>query len=105
MQNQQEKHMKQQKSISDRYRGPLSNVLTNANTGIWRFKRPVVNHEECIKCKMCVEYCPCGVIDKETIGIDYYFCKGCGICVEICPKKAIDFVSEKDILAKEENNG
>lgn len=97
MQKQQDKHTKKRQYIgnkSESYRGPLSNELTDANTGVWRFKRPVVDRDKCITCNICTEYCPCGVIERKTIDIDLFFCKGCGICAEVCPKRAIDFVDE-----------
>ncbi|MCX8172783.1 MAG: 4Fe-4S binding protein [Archaeoglobaceae archaeon] len=63
------------------------------NTGTWRNYRPVVNKEMCIKCRICITYCPEGVI-SEDVDIDYRFCKGCGICKEMCRQKAIEMLPE-----------
>lgn len=104
MQKPQNKHITKQKYIDDKFKGPLSNDLTDANTGVWRLERPIVDHDNCIKCNICADYCPCGVIERDTIEIDYYFCKGCGICVEMCPKHTIHFVNEQEMLEKERNN-
>lgn len=76
-------------------KGPYSVKIADVKTGTWRKYRPIINYEKCIKCKICIEYCPCGVMElQDTLKIDYRYCKGCGICVEECPKKAIDFVEE-----------
>ena len=77
-------------------KGPYSIKISDVKTGTWRKFRPVVNHDKCIKCKICVEHCPCGVIElTDRIEIDYDYCKGCGICVEECPPNAIDFIEEE----------
>ena len=62
----------------------------------WRVMRPVVKHEICRKCWVCVQYCPEGVIKESEEGptIDYRFCKGCGICANECPVEAIVMVRE-----------
>jgi len=55
-----------------------------------------VKRELCNKCKICIEFCPDGVI-YESVGsveIDYDYCKGCGICAEECTPKAIEMVEE-----------
>ena len=68
----------------------------NAETGKWRMVRPVRNADKCIGCLLCWAFCPDGVINKETIAIDYQYCKGCGICAHECPVKAIDLVKEEE---------
>lgn len=79
----------------EKLKGPYSVKISDVKTGTWRRYRPVIDHGKCIKCGICIELCPCGVIEKEDkIIIDYTYCKGCGICVEECPKKAIDFIDE-----------
>lgn len=78
--------------------GPVSVKISDVHTGAWRYRRPVIRKDDCIKCGICAEYCPCGVIEKtgEGMVIDYTYCKGCGICTVECPKKAIDFVLESE---------
>jgi pyruvate ferredoxin oxidoreductase delta subunit len=77
--------------------GPYSVKIADVKTGTWRKHRPVIDDIKCIKCSICSEYCPCGVIERgDRVTIDYTYCKGCGICVEECPKKAISFVDETD---------
>ena len=70
--------------------------VKGANTGMWRAIRPEVDHGSCIKCGLCVTYCPDGyaelVDDKIVFDLDY--CKGCGICAEECPSDAIKMVRE-----------
>ncbi|MEM1579213.1 MAG: 4Fe-4S binding protein [Archaeoglobaceae archaeon] len=61
-------------------------------TGTWRNYRPVVDKDLCVKCGMCTNYCPEGVISYGEINYD--FCKGCGICKEMCRQKAIKMVPE-----------
>ena len=83
-------------------------------TGLWRTYRPVIDHEECTRCEMCILYCPepCITIDlndkshkKGKIIIDYDYCKGCGICSNECPQKCIEMVKETEFIEdeKEEN--
>ena len=74
--------------------GPISVKVSDA----WRYRRPVVRDNDCVRCGICAEYCPCGVIENtnDKVVIDYTYCKGCGICTVECPKKAIDFVLESD---------
>ncbi|WP_331946039.1 4Fe-4S binding protein [Clostridium sp.] len=80
-----------------RLEGPYSVKIADVKTGAWRKRRPVIDDVKCIKCGICVEDCPCGVIEiNEKVTIDYAYCKGCGICVEECPKKAILFVAESN---------
>ena len=67
---------------------------TSQKTGDWRIFKPVMDKEKCTKCQFCWVYCPEAVIDKDTLEIDYYYCKGCGICAKECPVKAIEMVRE-----------
>lgn len=66
----------------------------SAQTGKWRTLRPVVDHNKCIRCRICWAFCPDSVIDPETIEIDYQYCKGCGVCARECPKNAIGMETE-----------
>ncbi|WP_130862616.1 4Fe-4S binding protein [Bacilliculturomica massiliensis] len=61
------------------------------NTGVWRQTAPVVDLAKCVKCKICVDYCPdCAIaVDEEGCKIDMFYCKGCGICSNECPAGAI----------------
>ena len=94
MQKLAEERMKKLPSMK-KFKGPYSVKISDVKTGAWRKHRPVIDHNNCIKCGICIEYCPCGVIEKQDkVMIDYIYCKGCGICVEECPKKAIEFVEE-----------
>mgnify|MGYP001772555260 CR=1 FL=1 len=67
-------------------------VASAGRTGAWRIYRPVVDRELCVRCGVCTDYCPEGVIVSGEI--DYEFCKGCGICKEVCKQRAIKMVSE-----------
>lgn len=82
-------------------------IKNAANTGDWRYMKPVVDKEKCIGCATCVPYCPEAsiVVEREShnanhnsgstiqdpryADIDYDFCKGCGVCAQVCPAKAI----------------
>lgn len=90
-------------------------------TGSWRESRPIIHHETCTGCTLCVTFCPDGATtyvgdrpdagdhadsdrlpvpraakhaDEQQIAIDYAYCKGCGICAEECPIDAIRMVPE-----------
>jgi pyruvate ferredoxin oxidoreductase delta subunit len=66
-------------------------------TGSWRSLRPEIDCELCNKCTLCWLYCPEGCIARDTIEIDYTYCKGCGICAEECPiEGAIIMVRETE---------
>ena len=67
----------------------------SGNTGSWRSERPVINHEKCTKCLRCWIFCPEAVIDKDTLEIDYTYCKGCGVCAAECPTKALAMIKEE----------
>ena len=73
-------------------------------TGTWRSYDPIVDHDNCISCKICKQFCPDECItrldvDKSApkgtprIEIDMEYCKGCGICAHECPKGAIQMVA------------
>ncbi|WP_457591571.1 4Fe-4S binding protein [Geoglobus sp.] len=64
-------------------------------TGEWRAFRPTVNHDLCVMCGSCYDYCPENVVEiGDVVEIDYEFCKGCGICSRVCVTGAI--VMEKE---------
>ena len=61
-------------------------------TGEWRTQPPVLDHEKCKQCLLCVPYCPDSCIpvkDGKRLEFDLDHCKGCGICVKACPFGAI----------------
>ena len=67
------------------------------DTASWRIVRPVIDQETCVKCGMCLSYCPVNSIRKKKDGrfeISYDYCKGCGICANECNVKAIEMVPE-----------
>ena len=78
--------------------GPVSVKVSEVHTGAWRYRRPVIRRDDCVGCGICVEYCPCGAVDREgsSVHIDLTYCKGCGICTVECPRKAIHFLLESE---------
>ncbi|MCC6002975.1 MAG: 4Fe-4S binding protein [Thermofilum sp.] len=66
-------------------------------TGNWRALKPILHEEKCIRCLLCWVHCPEPAInrhDKDTVSINYDYCKGCGICSNVCPVHAIEMVAE-----------
>jgi pyruvate ferredoxin oxidoreductase delta subunit len=66
-------------------------------TGSWRNVYPKINHDECIKCGICWQFCPDLAIVENAEGfpeVDLVYCKGCGVCVEECPKSCITMLEE-----------
>ncbi len=53
--------------------------------------RPVINHEQCVRCGVCQGHCPQSAIrDSGTrLSIDYRICIRCFCCQEFCPRGAI----------------
>jgi len=86
------------------------NIKNAADTGSWRYLKPVIDKNKCVGCGTCVKYCPEGIIklrdrskeelkkngklSKKVAEIDYSFCKGCGVCAQVCPFKAIKMEKE-----------
>ena len=66
----------------------------SGQTGSWRLERPVLDKELCTSCLFCWAYCPEAVIDRESLEIDYTYCKGCGVCAVECPAHAIKMMKE-----------
>ena len=88
------------------YKGPkasTSTILAPANTeqrrvGMWSRYKPVIDHDECTKCRICFVYCPDSAIfiDKNDLpNVNYNACKGCDICHTECPVNAISLVQRK----------
>ncbi|MCD6567234.1 MAG: 2-oxoacid:acceptor oxidoreductase family protein [Dehalococcoidia bacterium] len=66
-------------------------------TGDWRSDRPIWDHDRCIKCGVCMLFCPEGCVEQNEQGYfeaNYYYCKGCGICARECWTQAITMVEE-----------
>jgi pyruvate ferredoxin oxidoreductase gamma subunit len=85
------------------YHGPAAStcsILSPGNTagrrvGAWSRFKPLINYDECTKCRICFVYCPDSAItiDKDDFPVvDYDACKGCDICYTECPVKAISLV-------------
>jgi len=86
------------------------NIKKAADTGSWRYMRPIIDKSKCAGCGTCVKHCPEGTIklvdrdekelkknknlSKKVAEIDYDFCKGCGVCAQVCPFKAIKMEKE-----------
>ena len=82
----------------DLYPGMVINKPSNAQTGSWRTRKPVLVEEKCNFCGLCATLCPEGVLlaTKETgWKPDLDQCKGCGICANECPRDAIEMVLER----------
>jgi uncharacterized protein (DUF362 family)/Pyruvate/2-oxoacid:ferredoxin oxidoreductase delta subunit len=49
--------------------------------------------QKCIKCRVCIENCPMGIIsmEREEIKIDKKKCIGCMVCLESCKEGALDY--------------
>ena len=83
-------------------------------TGSWRDKYPVIDHEICNGCKLCVYYCPegiCFITTKKNKAGKFYaerdlrYCKGCAICAVECPVKAITMLpEERGVKVKKKKN-
>ena len=68
-------------------------------TGDWRSSRPVWAFEKCVKCGVCVVFCPEGCIEMQPDGLplaDMDYCKGCGICILECWTGCIEMKEESD---------
>jgi Fe-S-cluster-containing hydrogenase components 1 len=69
----------------------------------------IVNHVRCIKCTMCVNACPFGCSDYDSISGSIIKCDLCGgdpECAKNCPSGAISFqdintanISKKKLIA------
>jgi len=74
-------------------------TTTSVKTGEWRAFKPVVDEAKCIKCGICQNFCPEGImgVPGEVPDIDYDYCKGCSLCANECPVKCIKMVKEEKI--------
>ena len=82
----------------DLYPGMIINKASNAKTGSWRTRKPVLLEGKCNLCGICASLCPEGVLvaTKEAgWKPDMEQCKGCGICANECPRDAIEMVLER----------
>ncbi len=70
---------------------------TENKTGAWRALRPQVDSSKCVKCGICHNFCPEGIMGnpKKIPEIDFEYCKGCSICANECPVKAIVMIREQ----------
>lgn len=67
-------------------------------TGDWRSSRPVWAHDKCIRCGLCVIFCPEGCVGWSPAGLpeaDLEYCKGCAICVRECWTTCIRMIEEE----------
>ncbi len=66
-------------------------------TGEWRSSKPVVDEKRCIKCGICQNFCPEGIMGvlTQVPDIDYDYCKGCSMCAIECPVKCISMVADE----------
>ena len=69
-------------------------------TGDWRSSRPVWKLDSCVKCGVCVLFCPEGCITMRKSDAypdaDMEYCKGCGICVTECWTGCISMQEETE---------
>ena len=72
-----------------------------------------INQELCKKCKLCVEVCPCNIIDiskgKEVFFISkkVHICLQCGQCMAVCNAEVVQIEGlnyKEDFFKKPENN-
>ena len=73
-------------------------TATENHTGEWKAYMPVVDRGKCIKCGICQNFCPEGIMGvvKKIPEIDYDYCKGCSICANECPVKCIKMERVED---------
>lgn len=83
---------------------PVGAITRDGTTGAM-----IVNQVKCIKCKMCVNACPFGCSDYDTVNNAIMKCDLCGgnpQCAKNCPSGAITFqesssanISKKKLIA------
>jgi len=67
---------------------PLIAKILPKNSAKIFAKTPSVDMSKCSHCGICVNLCPMGIIDKDTLAINENQCLHCFCCVKRCPKKA-----------------
>ncbi len=75
------------------------NTVTK-KTGSWRLFKPVIDYDECSRCRACFVHCPHSCISIDESGfpqIDFENCKGCFTCMDECPKGIIS--REREVRA------
>lgn len=58
---------------------------------------PVISKDDCIACGVCVETCPCEVleiVDEHAAVVNEDACVACHQCEEECPVGAITEIAE-----------
>lgn len=62
---------------------PITKIIT---------PKPVIRHNDCIRCGKCIEACPAKVMKLKDgrVEINLEKCIRCYCCHELCPKKVID---------------
>lgn len=61
-------------------------------------KQPMVDKSICNDCGACIQFCPLGAINKDTLDINEDKCIRCFACVKKCPRKARKIIYKKKLL-------
>lgn len=72
----------------------IGKELNIINTGDWKVYPPVIQQDKCIKCGLCLLYCPTRSVElvDGNYQINLEFCKGCGVCIHECTSNAIEYI-------------
>lgn len=73
---------------------PAGTLLGLISRHAW-FK-PTIQHNKCIRCKICETHCKSQCIDIKHMTIDHSRCVACGDCTSLCPKGAIHYTNQTD---------
>ncbi|ADL12513.1 4Fe-4S dicluster domain-containing protein [Acetohalobium arabaticum] len=89
---------------------PCETVCPTGAIGRENSESPVViEKDKCIGCKMCLQVCPFGVIERSKAGGVVTKCDLCTdrleegaepACVEGCPTNALEFITTKELAKK-----